>query len=138
MLKIWGRPWSTNVRKVVLDAQWLGIPFERVDAGHEFGVVTTPEYLAMRVAPGKRQAQLVERSISATEPLLRLLDAHLAGQAFMAGDAFTMADIPIACEVHRWRALPVAQIRLPHVDRRYAGIRARDDAARGVLDLVLS
>ena len=47
MLKIWGRISSINVRKVVLAAQWLGIPFERVDAGHEFGIVRTPQYLAM-------------------------------------------------------------------------------------------
>src|SRR5207244_9612064 len=138
---------SINVRKVVLAAQWLGIPFERFDAGHEFGVVKSPEYLAMnpnalvptiedgafklwesnvivrylcakhsmgglypatleqrfdaerwmdwqqttlnpagrdafvqlmRVAPDQRQPQLVERSVAATEPLLRVLDAHLA------------------------------------------------------------
>jgi len=48
-----------------------------------------------------------------------------------------MADIPIACEIHRWRGTPVPQVELPNVDRWYAGIRARD-AARGVLDLPLS
>ena len=46
MLKIWGRISSINVRKVVLAAQWLEIPFERIDAGHEFGIVKTPDYLA--------------------------------------------------------------------------------------------
>jgi glutathione S-transferase len=206
MLKIWGRISSINVRKVVLTAQWLGIPFERVDAGHEFGIVKTPEYLAMnpnalvptiedgdlrlwesnvvvrylsakhsdgdlyprelaarfdaerwmdwqqttlnpagrnafvqllRTPAEKRKPELVEQSIAATEPLLRTLDAHLAKHPFMAGAAFTMADIPIACEIHRWRGTPVAQIELPHVDRWYAGIRA-NPASRGVLDLSLS
>ena len=46
MLKIWGRITSLNVRKVVLVAQELGIAFERIDAGGEFGIVKTPEYLA--------------------------------------------------------------------------------------------
>jgi glutathione S-transferase len=46
MLKIWGRITSLNVRKVVLAAQELGIPFERIDAGGSFGIVQTPEYLA--------------------------------------------------------------------------------------------
>ena len=46
MLKIWGRLSSINVRKVVLAAQWLEVPFERTDAGHEFGIVKTPGYLA--------------------------------------------------------------------------------------------
>jgi glutathione S-transferase len=91
----------------------------------------------LRTPAEKRQPKLIEDSIATTEPLLRMLDAHLARQQFMAGDAFTMADIPIACEIHRWRGTPVAQVELPHVDRWYAGIRARD-AARGVLDLSLS
>ena len=43
-LRIWGRLSSINVRKVVLAAQWLGLPFERVDAGAAFGVVQTAEY----------------------------------------------------------------------------------------------
>jgi glutathione S-transferase len=206
MLKIWGRISSINVRKVVLAAQWLGIPFERIDAGHEFGIVRTPEYVAMnpnslvptieddglrlwesnvivrylcakhsmgglypatlearfdaerwmdwqqttlnpagrnafvqllRTSLEKRQPHLIEQSIAATEPLLKMLDAHLSRRPYMAGDAFTMADVPIACEIHRWRGTPVPQIELPHVDRWYAGIRARD-AARGVLDLTLS
>ena len=46
MLKIWGRLSSLNVRKVVLAAQELAIPFERVDAGASFGIVRTPDYLA--------------------------------------------------------------------------------------------
>ena len=206
MLKIWGRISSINVRKVVLATQWLGIPFERVDAGHEFGVVKTPAYRDMnpnslvptiedgefrlwesnvvvrylcakhsmgglypapleqrfdaerwmdwqqttlnpagrnafvqllRTPAEKRKPQLVEDSVATTEPLLRMLDAHLSRVAFVAGDAFTMADIPIACEIHRWRGTPVPQIELPHVDRWYAAIRSRD-AARGVLDLPLS
>jgi glutathione S-transferase len=91
----------------------------------------------MRIAPDKRQAQLVEQSIATTEPLLRVLDAHLARQPYMAGDAFTMADIPIACEIHRWRGIPIPQVELPHVDKWYACIRNRD-AARGVLDISLS
>ena len=206
MLKIWGRISSINVRKVVLAAQWLGIPFERVDAGLEFGVTRTPAYLAMnpnalvptidddgfrlwesnvvvrylcaKHSPGnlypdglrerfdaerwmdwqqttinpagrnafvqlmrtpieRRQPQLVDQSIAATEPLLRVLDEHLAQHRFVAGDTFTMADIPLACEIHRWRGTPVPQIELTHVDRWYSGIRA-NGASRGVLDLALS
>jgi glutathione S-transferase len=206
MLKIWGRISSINVRKVVLAAQWLGIPFERVDAGNEYGIVRTPEYLAMnpnaliptidddgfrlwesnvivrylcakhpqgglypqdlprrfdaerwmdwqqttlnpagrnafvqllRTPAERRKQELVDDSIAATEPLLRTLDAHLGKQRFMAGDAITMADLPIACEIHRWRGTPVPQIELPNVDRWYRGI-ATNPAARGVLDLTPS
>lgn len=58
-------------------------------------------------------------TVAATEPLLALLDAHLAQQPFMVGDSFTMADIPIACEIHRWRAPPLSDTApvTPHLDR---------------------
>ncbi|HSV33977.1 MAG TPA: glutathione S-transferase [Ramlibacter sp.] len=203
MLKIWGRISSINVRKVVLAARWLGIPFERIDAGHEFGIVKTPEYLAknpnamvplvedgeavlwesnvivrylcarhaqgtlypqglaerfdaerwmdwqqttlnpagrnafvqlIRTPAERRNQQLIEQSIAATEPLLALLDAHLASRAYLAGEAFTMADIPIACEMDRWRSLPIDRPARPNLDRWYSGIVSQA-AANGVLDL---
>jgi glutathione S-transferase len=206
MLMIRGRLSSINVRKVALAAQWLEIAFERTDAGHEFGIVDTPGYLAknpnglvpliedgdfqlwesnvivrylcanhspgklypedlktrfdaerwmdwqqttlnpagrnafvqlMRTAPEKRNMDLVAKSVAATEPLMALLDAHLERRAFMAGDAFTMADIPMACEVHRWHGLPQARPGRPHLERWYHSILVHP-AARGVLDLPLA
>jgi glutathione S-transferase len=47
MLKIWGRKNSVNVKKVLWAAEELGLKYERIDAGLEFGVNKTPEYLAM-------------------------------------------------------------------------------------------
>ena len=47
MLKIWGRLSSINVRKVVWAAQELGLAFQRSDAGGDFGIVRTPEFIRM-------------------------------------------------------------------------------------------
>ena len=47
MLKIWGRKNSINVQKVLWCCGELGLPFERVDAGMQFGVNNTSEYKAM-------------------------------------------------------------------------------------------
>lgn len=44
MLKLWGRLSSINVQKVVWCLDELGIGYERVDAGGQFGIVNTPEY----------------------------------------------------------------------------------------------
>jgi glutathione S-transferase len=206
MLQVWGRISSINVRKVVLAAQWLDIPFQRTDAGGQYGVVRTPAYLSMnpnavvptveddgfilwesnvvvrylcakhsqgelypddlrtrfdaerwmdwqqttlnpagreafwqlvRVPDAQRDHAAVERSVAATEPLMEMLDAHLGRMPFMAGDRFTMADIPIACEIHRWQGLPIPHADLPNLQRWYDGIRAQP-AAHGVLDLTLS
>lgn len=46
MLTIWGRKNSSNVKKVLWCADELGIPFERIDAGGDFGVVESTDYRA--------------------------------------------------------------------------------------------
>ena len=93
----------------------------------------------VRTAPAQRNLDLLAQSVAATEPLLALLDAHLAQQPFMAGDQFTMADIPVACEIHRWRAIPPSPSApsTPHLDRWYQAVSGRP-AAMGVLDQQLS
>ena len=82
-------------------------------------------------------AQLIAQSVATTEPLLALLDQHLSRQSFMAGDQLTMADLPLACEVHRWVNLPQPQTERPHLDRWYQAMCARP-SSRGILDIVLA
>ena len=94
----------------------------------------------IRTPADRRDAAAAARSVRATEPLLALLDAHLAGRAYMFGDRFTMADIPIGCELHRWFNLPrehyTRPASWPRLERYFAALRVRP-AARGVLDLAL-
>lgn len=47
MLTIWGRANSINVQKVLCCCDELGLAYERVDAGMQFGQVNTAAYLAM-------------------------------------------------------------------------------------------
>ena len=79
----------------------------------------------------------VQASVNATLPLLDMLDHHLSQSPFLAGDEFGMADIPMGCEVHRWKGLPIAHSPRPHLDRWYAAVSQRP-ATRGVLDVPLS
>ena len=79
----------------------------------------------------------VQASVNATLPLLDMLDHHLSQRPFLAGDEFGMTDIPIGCEVHRWKGLPIAHSPRPHLDRWYAAVSQRP-ATRGVLDVPLS
>ena len=80
---------------------------------------------------------LVAQSNAAVEPLMAMLDAHLAHRRFMVGERFTMADIPLGCEVQRWLGLPQARIARPNIERWFASLLARP-AAQGVLDLPLA
>lgn len=47
MLRIWGRNNSVNVQKVLWACAEMELPYERIDAGGEFGEVNTPQYRAL-------------------------------------------------------------------------------------------
>lgn len=47
MLRIWGRANSVNVQKVLWCCSEIDLPFERIDAGMQFGHNDQPAYLAM-------------------------------------------------------------------------------------------
>ena len=91
----------------------------------------------IRTPAEQRNAAVIAESNAAVESLMATLDRHLAQRTYMAGEHFSMADIPLACEVHRWFGLPQPRQSRPNLERWYAGIRARQ-ASRGVLDLALS
>jgi glutathione S-transferase len=91
----------------------------------------------VRTPPEQRMPVVIAESNAAVEALMFTLDMHLANRAFMVGDRFTVADIPLACEVHRWFGLPQTRQCRPHIERWYESLRARQ-ASKGVLDLALS
>ena len=91
----------------------------------------------VRTPAAQRSDALIAASVAMTEPLMALLDAHLARKPFMAGERFTMADIPVGCEIHRWWGLPQERPARPHLERWYNAVSSRP-GARGVLDLPLS
>ncbi len=47
MLRLWGRLNSINVQKAMFCVEELGLSYERFDAGMEFGVTRSPDYIAM-------------------------------------------------------------------------------------------
>ena len=47
MLKIYGRSNSANVQKVLWACAEMGVSYDRVDIGMQYGGNDTPEYLAM-------------------------------------------------------------------------------------------
>jgi glutathione S-transferase len=57
---------------------------------------------------------------------MTLLDRHLADTgAFVAGDAFSVADVVIGVSVHRWRATPIEHVELPAVAAYMARLSQR-------------
>ena len=91
----------------------------------------------IRVAPDQRNHAMIAESNAQVESLMAMLDTHLAQRSFMVGERLTMADIPLACEAHRWFGLIQPRQRCPHVERWFAQLSARSNS-KGVLDMSLS
>lgn len=196
MLKIYGRKNSSNVQKVLWCCDELGIAFERIDMGREFGGNREAPYLALnpnglvptlveddgfvlwesnailrylartrgpagfwpqqprlaavadqwmdwqthslnaaftpmfhglvRQAAHERDAAAVERSREATQRHLAMLDRHLQRSTWVAGDAFTVADIPLGIYAYRWHAFDgITREPLPALESWYARLRER-------------
>jgi glutathione S-transferase len=194
MLRIWGRTNSTNVQKVLWCLGELGLGFERIEAGAQFGVVNTPEYRAMnpnslvptidddgfilwesnvivrylakrhsdgalypsdirerfiaeqwmdwqattlwpgfrdafwglvRTPPEKRDEAAIAKSQQATAKRFEGLETRLGETRFVAGDAFSMGDIPIGVSVYRCLALGIDRGAFPNIARWYDSLAER-------------
>jgi len=66
-----------------------------------------------------RDARAIDEACERCAAHYRLLDAHLADRPFLAGDAFTMGDIPAGTSLFRYFEMGVAVPELPNVRRWY-------------------
>jgi glutathione S-transferase len=88
----------------------------------------------VRTPPEKRDMQAIEASVKTLTANFELLDAHLAKHRFVAGDAFTMGDIPVAVGAFRWYNLAITRSALPNLDRWYASICERPGFQKWCMD----
>ena len=91
----------------------------------------------IRTPEPERNVLAIAESNAAVEQYMAILDVHLAQRRYMLGERFSMADIPLGCEVHRWFGLPQARQSRPHVERWFASLCERQ-TSKGVLDMALT
>ncbi len=78
-----------------------------------------------RTPEDKRNWPMIEQRMDRCATHFRLLDDHLAARAFLAGDAFTMADIPAGTTLYRYFEIDVQRPDVPHVEAWYARLAER-------------
>ena len=88
----------------------------------------------VRTRPDVRDQGRVDTSANASERLIAILDAHLAHRDYLTGQNFTMCDISVGVQIHRWFGMPVLRAPRPNVEEWYARLCARR-GAQGVLTL---
>jgi glutathione S-transferase len=196
MLTVWGRQTSSNVQALMWCIGELGLPCERHDAGHRYGVTDTPEFLAMnpngtvpvlrdgdgeplwetgailrylaarygaapfwpedgqaraqvdkwaewsklnvalnftapvfwrvvRTAPSAHDPAAIAAAVSKLDGFLRIAEAQLLRNAFLAGDCFTLADVQFGHVLYRFYDIPITRQDRPALHRYYETLATR-------------
>ncbi len=196
MMKLYGRKNSSNVQKVLWCADEIGLAYDRIDMGREFGGNKEEPYLSLnpngtvpciveddgfslwesnailrylarrygppgfmpaepkaeaianqwmdwqtnslnnaftpifhglvREAPEHRNHAAIEKSRADTQRHLMMLNRHLEKSRFVAGEAFTVADIPVGIYAYRWYQFEgIQRDPMPAFDRWYGELQQR-------------
>jgi glutathione S-transferase len=91
----------------------------------------------VRTPPEKRDLAAIEASKAKTTAAIQILDAQLAETAYVAGDAFSMGDIPVGVFSYRFHALVPDRPPLPHFERWYQALAARPAFRDHILSMPL-
>jgi glutathione S-transferase len=82
-----------------------------------WGLVRTPE--------AERDHAAIEAAAGRLGGLWRRLDNHLAGRRFVAGDHFTMGDIPVGATCYRYYQLAIERPKLAAIEAWYGRLQER-------------
>lgn len=115
------------------DRLWAELPPKRslAERWMDWELATLqPDFLDLfwsfyRTPEDLRNQQNIQHSSERCQKHFTLLDAHLATQAFLAGDEFTMGDIPVATSLYRYFEMGVLTPEIPNVRRWYSELSQR-------------
>jgi glutathione S-transferase len=95
--------------------------------------MTTVFWGLIRTEPEKRDLKAIAEATQKSGELFTMLDAWLARHLYIAGDEFSMGDIPAGCFAYRWLALPIERPALPHLDTWYKRLQQRPAFKKNVM-----
>lgn len=79
----------------------------------------------VRTKPEDRDNAKIEASRQAWARGMTILDGQLGETAYVAGDEFTLADIPLGPIAHRFFSLDIERPDLPNLRRWYEALSTR-------------
>ena len=79
----------------------------------------------VRMPEAKRAHNTIEALRAATAKRFELLDHQLANRQYLAGDTFSMADIPAGTTLYRWFKMEFDRPTTPNVEAWYARLLKR-------------
>ncbi|MDW8443784.1 MAG: glutathione binding-like protein [Acetobacteraceae bacterium] len=119
--------WPTDPRARALADQWMD--WQQTTAQTAIG----PAFVQMfRTPPDRRDEATIRRSVERAAEVFPVLEAHLARHPYVAGETFTLGDIPVGCAVYRYLHMPIARPDLPALAAYHARLSARPGYLRHV------
>lgn len=79
----------------------------------------------VRTPPQRQDAAAIEALRRRTADRYAFLDSQLAARDYLAGDAFSLADIAAGMTLYRWYEMPIERPDLPRLEAWYARLRQR-------------
>jgi len=79
----------------------------------------------IRTQEDKRDAKVVQGALDKTSAAWQMAENQLAQSAFVAGDNFSLGDIPLGVWAYRWFNLPIEQPKQPNLEDWYDRLKQR-------------
>jgi len=79
----------------------------------------------VRTAPSKRDPVAIDAALAKLDDLLAIAEAQLGRHAFLAGAAFTTADIQFGHVLYRYFDIDIARPAWPNIERYYQALTQR-------------
>ena len=121
--------WSSDpVARAQIDkwAEWAKINIANLFTAPVFWQV-------VRTAPSRQDPEMIARNIAALTKYLKIAEARLAQDDYLAGDQFTLADIQMGHCLYRYFDIDIARADLPHLRRYYDRLCQRPAYAKYVM-----
>jgi glutathione S-transferase len=116
ILRYLDHTYAPEGRRLDGHARWLGEQWMDWQQTTLLPPMRTIFWQLVRTDPTRRDTTAIRAAHAELVKIWPLLDDHLSRHPYVAGDRFTVADIPGASMAYRWYALDVDQPTLPALD----------------------
>lgn len=121
--------WPADLAERARGDRWMDWQFHFADAQRDVFLEL------VRVAPEARDRDRIERSVQASIAMMQILEAELAERAWLSGEQFGIADIPMGVYAHTFLTLPFERPVLPALEAWYRRLKARPGFAQVTIPL---
>lgn len=119
--------WPTDPQARAVVDQWMD--WQQTVLGRP---QTTVFQGLVRQTPAQRDDAAIAQAVTELGKHYGLLDRQLAGQDWVAGPGFTLADVALGVHAHRWFSFALSRPELPHLQRWYDRLLGRPAYVRHV------